>query len=62
MDLYSLLITLVVVGVILWLVNSFIPMDPNIKRILNVAVIIIVCLWLLRALVGPGVGNIRVGR
>lgn len=38
---------LVVVGVILWAVNSFIPMDGKIKQILNVVVIIAVILWLL---------------
>jgi hypothetical protein len=43
----SVLITLVVIGVILWLVNSLIPMDPKIKQVLNVVAIIFVCLWLL---------------
>ncbi len=47
MSLISLIITLVVVGVLLWLVNSFLPMDGKIKQILNVVVIIGVILWLL---------------
>jgi hypothetical protein len=47
MSLISLLIILVVVGVVLWLINSYIPMDGKIKKILNVVVVIIVILWLL---------------
>jgi hypothetical protein len=45
----SILIGLIVVGVILWLVNSYIPMDHKIKAILNVVVVIGVIVWLLRA-------------
>jgi hypothetical protein len=47
--LINLIATLVVVGVALWLINNFIPMDGNIKRILNAVVIIVVILWLLSA-------------
>lgn len=49
MSLITVLIVLVVVGVILWLVNSYIPMDRKIKNILNVVVVIAVVLWLLQA-------------
>ncbi len=35
------------VGVLLWLVNTYIPMDGKIKKILNVAVVVVVVLWLL---------------
>lgn len=49
MPLVNLIITLVVVGVLLWLINAYIPMEPTIKKILNVVVIIIVILWLLSA-------------
>ena len=45
----SLVITLIVVGVLLWLVNAYIPMDAKIKRILNVVVVICVVIWLLSA-------------
>ena len=48
MPLLSVVITLIVVGVLLWLVNSYIPMDGKIKQILNVVVVIAVILWLLR--------------
>ncbi|MEJ2080335.1 MAG: Thivi_2564 family membrane protein [Acidobacteriota bacterium] len=47
MPLIQLVIILVVIGVLLWLVNSFIPMQGSIKRILNVVVVIAVVLWLL---------------
>jgi hypothetical protein len=43
----GVIITLIVVGVLLWLVNSYIPMDGKIKNILNVVVVIVVILWLL---------------
>ena len=47
MSLLHLVITLVVVGVLLWLVNRFIPMQSSIKSILNGVVVICVVLWLL---------------
>ncbi len=47
MPLLQILIVLIVVGVLLWLVNSYIPMQGTIKSILNVVVIICVVLWLL---------------
>ncbi len=45
----NIIIALVVVGVLLWLINTYIPMDGKIKGILNGVVIIVVILWLLRA-------------
>jgi 1-acyl-sn-glycerol-3-phosphate acyltransferase len=49
MTLMSLVVTLIVVGVLLWLINSYIPMDGKIKKILNVVVVICVVVWLLSA-------------
>jgi len=40
---------LIVVGVLLWLVNSFIPMAASIKTILNVVVVVFVVIWVLQA-------------
>ncbi|MCJ7813861.1 MAG: hypothetical protein MUP34_00400 [Candidatus Atribacteria bacterium] len=58
MSLISLLVVLIVVGVILWLINTYIPMDAKIKKILNVVVVIAVILWLLQAF---GIlGNLRI--
>jgi hypothetical protein len=48
MSLISLVVTLIVVGVLLWFVNNYIPMDGKIKKILNVIVVIFVVLWLLQ--------------
>ncbi len=47
MPLINVVLTLVVVGVVLWLINSYIPMQSTIKTILNVVVVIAVVLWLL---------------
>jgi hypothetical protein len=47
MPLIQILLILIVVGVLLWLVNSFIPMQSTIKSILNAVVVIVVVLWLL---------------
>jgi hypothetical protein len=47
MPLIQLVIVLVVVGVILWLINSYIPMQATIKKILNAVVVIAVVIWLL---------------
>jgi len=46
--LIQLILVLVIVGVLLWLVNNYIPMAASIKNILNIVVIIVVILWLLR--------------
>jgi hypothetical protein len=48
MPLLTVLIVLIVVGVILWLINNYIPMDRKIKNILNVVVVIVVIIWLLQ--------------
>jgi hypothetical protein len=48
MPLLTILLVIIVVGVLLWLVNSFIPMDGKIKSIFNVVVVIILVVWLLK--------------
>ena len=47
MSLITIVISLIVVGVLLWLVNTYIPMDAKIKKILNIVVVVVVVLWLL---------------
>lgn len=47
MPLLQVLMVLIVVGVLLWLVNDFIPMAGSIKSILNAVVVIAVVLWLM---------------
>jgi hypothetical protein len=48
MPILTVLIVLIVAGVILWLVNSYIPMQRTLKTILNVVVVILVIVWLLK--------------
>ena len=63
MSLIHLVIVLVVVGVILWVINSYIPMQATIKKILNVVVIIGVIIWLLSAFgVIGNISTIRIGK
>jgi hypothetical protein len=47
MPLLNVVITLIVVGVVLWLINAYIPMQATIKKILNIVVVVVVVLWLL---------------
>ncbi|MEO6910698.1 MAG: Thivi_2564 family membrane protein [Edaphobacter sp.] len=63
MPLMQVVITLIVVGVLLWLVNRFIPMQSSIKSILNGVVVVVVVLWLLNVFgLFHSLSNIRVGR
>jgi ABC-type long-subunit fatty acid transport system fused permease/ATPase subunit len=62
MSLISLLLTLVVVGVLLWLLNNYVPMDGKIKSIINALVVIVVVVWLLQSFgVLGSLHNIRIG-
>ncbi|MCF8243388.1 MAG: hypothetical protein K9J16_18585 [Melioribacteraceae bacterium] len=62
MSLISLVIVLIVVGIILWLINKFIPMQSTMKKILNAVVIIVVILWLLGVFgVIDSIDTIRIG-
>jgi Na+-translocating ferredoxin:NAD+ oxidoreductase RnfA subunit len=48
MSLLTVLLVLIVAGVLLWLVNNYIPMDGKIRRILNIVVVIAVIIWLIK--------------
>ena len=63
MPLINVVVVLIVVGVLLWLVNTYIPMDGKIKSILNAVVVIGVVIWLLQAfgLIGD-LRSIRIGK
>jgi len=58
MPLLTILIVLVVAGLVLWLVNSYIPMDSKIKVILNILVVVVVIVWLLNVfgVISTGMG------
>jgi hypothetical protein len=62
MLLVQVILTLIVVGVLLWLVNTYIPMAGSIKSILNAVVVIVVVFWLLNVFrLLPYLTNIHVG-
>ena len=64
MSLISLVLTLIVIGVLLWLINTYIPMNGEIKKIINIVVVIAVVIWILSMFVGGlgGVENIHIGK
>ena len=63
MPLINLVLTLIVVGVALWLINRFIPMASSIKTILNIVVVVAVGVWVLKAVgLWSTVSNFRVGQ
>ena len=55
MNIISILITLVVVGVVLYLIQTYIPMAPQVKTIINVVVVLLLCIWLLSTFLGGGI-------
>ncbi len=50
MTIIGLIVALVIFGLIMWLVNTYIPMDPPIKAVLNVVVVLVLIVWLVSAL------------
>ncbi|HEX2966957.1 MAG TPA: Thivi_2564 family membrane protein [Syntrophorhabdaceae bacterium] len=63
MPLIQVVVVLIVAGVVLWLINKFIPMAGSIKTILNAVVVIVIVLWLLNIFgVLSSFPNIRVGK
>jgi hypothetical protein len=63
MPLIQVIIVLIVAGVVLWLINRFIPMAGSIKTILNAVVVIVIVLWLLSVFgILSSFSNIRVGK
>jgi hypothetical protein len=63
MPLLQIVIVLIVVGVLLWLINRFIPMQSTIKAILNAVVVIVTVLWLLNVFgLFQGLSRIHVGK
>jgi predicted membrane protein len=50
MSLLYLILVLAVTGFALWAMNTYVPMDPKIKRAINIIVIVAVCIWVLKTL------------
>jgi len=62
MPLIQIVLVLIVVGVLLWLANTYIPMDPKIKQIMNVVVVVAVIFWLLGVFgLWSALSGVRVG-
>jgi hypothetical protein len=62
MSLITIIVVLIVVGILLWLINAYIPMQSTIKSILNAVVVIVVVIWLLQVFgVLGSIGNVRIG-
>ena len=62
MPLLDIVIVLIIIGLALWLINRFIPMQLQIKQILNIVVVIVVVLWLLSAFgVFSYISHVRIG-
>lgn len=62
MPILTIILIIVLVGVLLWALNSFVPMDPKVKSILNIVVVILLIIWLLQAFgLIDGLLNVRVG-
>jgi hypothetical protein len=63
MPLINVIVVLVIVGVLLYVVESLLPIDATIKRIIHIIVILAVCIWLLQTftIIGP-LGPIRLGQ
>mgnify|MGYP000912410558 CR=1 FL=1 len=49
MPLFTILLVIIAVGVLLWVINAYIPMDRKIKAILNIVVMLVLIVWLLKA-------------
>ena len=63
MPLIEIVIVLIVVGVLLWLINTYIPMAPAIKSLLNAVVVIVLIVWILRVFgLWSYIVNLRVGK
>ena len=65
MSLLTIVLVLIVAGVGLYLVNAVIPMDPTIKKVLNIVVVAVLCLWVVFSVLGhgtTGIGGVSVPR
>lgn len=61
MPIIHIMLVLMVVGLILWLITTYIPMDARIKQIMVVVVIILIVIWLVQVLLGGSLGDMRLG-
>jgi hypothetical protein len=57
MPILTIVLTLILVGVALWVINTYIPMAQSVKKILNVVIVVVLCIWLLQ--VFGIIGNVK---
>ncbi len=63
MPLIEVIIVLIVVGVIMWLINAYVPMASAIKSLLNAVVVIVLIVWILKVFgLWSSIMNLRVGK
>ncbi len=60
MSLLTLILVIVVVGVALYLINAYVPMQADVKRLLNIAVVVFLVVWIVYSVMG-GFPDIRLG-
>jgi len=61
MSIITVLVVIIIVGVLLWLVNTKIPMDATVKTILNIVVVLLLVIWLLKVFgLLSGLGSVKV--
>ena len=61
MSLLTVFVVLIVIGVLLWLINAYLPMDAKVKNILNIVAVIFIILWLLKAFgLLDAIGDVRI--
>jgi hypothetical protein len=64
MSLIHLVLVLIVIGILLWLINTYIPMAASIKKIINIVVVVFVVIWIIGIVFGgwSNIPDIKIGR
>lgn len=60
MSLITIIIYLMLVGLLLWVITTFVPMEPAIRNVMVAVVLVIIVLWLIQMVGGP-MANVRIG-
>jgi hypothetical protein len=59
-DIVTLIVVCVLVGLALWAINRFVPMEPSVKRVMNIAVVVLLVLWIVVSVLGGlDLGTVR---
>jgi uncharacterized BrkB/YihY/UPF0761 family membrane protein len=60
MDIVTLIVVCVLVGLALWAINRFVPMQPSVKQVMNIAVVVLLVLWIIVSVLGGlNLGSVR---